>query len=283
LRFLFASFLLVTLSACTTNKLPEGAIELSKKIDETSGLASFENNFLTLNDSGGKPALYSFNAKGDLLETHKIDGAINRDWEDIAQDSTHFYIADTGNNYATREDLTVYIVTRDFKLKDSIKINYASQTNFKKKKKNKYDAEALVAYKDSLLIFSKNRKKQTTELYLLPKTGGEYTLSPRWSLDVHCLITGGDYDVKNNRVILTGYLPDFTQYIFSLENFSTSMPENIDMKRYQLPYDEAQVEAVVIDDKGKIWISSEGETENPPFLKEIDLTTLKEVPPHTTN
>ena len=65
LRFLFASFLLVTLSACTTNKLPEGAIELSKKIDETSGLASFENNFLTLNDSGGKPALYSFNAKGD--------------------------------------------------------------------------------------------------------------------------------------------------------------------------------------------------------------------------
>ena len=137
LRFLFASFLLVTLSACTTNKLPEGAIELSKKIDETSGLASFENNFLTLNDSGGKPALYSFNAKGDLLETHKIDGAINRDWEDIAQDSTHFYIADTGNNYATREDLTVYIVTRDFKLKDSIKINYASQTNFKKKKASK--------------------------------------------------------------------------------------------------------------------------------------------------
>ena len=168
LRFLFASFLLVTLSACTTNKLPEGAIELSKKIDETSGLASIENNFLTLNDSGGKPALYSFNAKGDLLETHKIDGAINRDWEDIAQDSTHFYIADTGNNFATREDLTVYIVTKDFKLKDSIKISYASQTKFKKKKKNKYDAETLIAYGDSLLIFSKkgNLKKLNFMLFL---------------------------------------------------------------------------------------------------------------------
>ena len=37
--------------------------------------------------------------------------------EDIAQDSTHF-VTDTGNNFATREDLTVYIVTKDFKLKD---------------------------------------------------------------------------------------------------------------------------------------------------------------------
>ena len=271
------------LLGCNRASVPEGAVQLPKKIRETSGLATFGQNFLTLNDSGGKARLFEFSATGEIVAKHKIKGAINRDWEDMSQDSLHYYIADTGNNYATRKDLTIYITNHQFELQDSIRLGYAPQKKFKKKKKNKYDAEALVAYKDSLLIFSKNRKKQTTELYLLPKTGGEYTLSPRWSLDVHCLITGGDYDVKNNRVILTGYLPDFTQYIFSLENFSTSMPENIDMKRYQLPYDNAQVEAVVIDDKGKIWISSEGETENPPFLKEIDLTTLKEVPPHTTN
>ena len=274
LRFLFASFLLVTLSACTTNKLPEGAIELSKKIDETSGLASFENNFLTLNDSGGKPALYSFNAKGDLLETHKIDGAINRDWEDIAQDSTHFYIADTGNNYATREDLTVYIVTRDFKLKDSIKINYASQTNFKKKKKNKYDAETLIAYGDSLLIFSKNRKSQKTQLYAFPKEGGQFSLEKLHTFDVNALITGGDYDSNSKQLVLTAYLPDYTQYIFKAENFQLDQLEDIALERYQLPLKPAQIEAVKILDNGSVWITSEGEGSSLPYLYKVDFSNL---------
>ena len=274
LRFLFASFLLVTLSACTTNKLPEGAIELSKKIDETSGLASFENNLLTLNDSGGKPALYSFNAKGDLLETHKIDGAINRDWEDIAQDSTHFYIADTGNNYATREDLTVYIVTRDFKLKDSIKINYASQTNFKKKKKNKYDAETLIAYGDSLLIFSKNRKSQKTQLYAFPKEGGQFSLEKLHTFDVNALITGGDYDSNSKQLVLTAYLPDYTQYIFKAENFQLDQLEDIVLERYQLPLKPAQIEAVKILDNGSVWITSEGEGSSLPYLYKVDFSNL---------
>ena len=274
LRFLFASFLLVTLSACTTNKLPEGAIELSKKIDETSGLASFENNFLTLNDSGGKPALYSFNAKGDLLETHKIDGAINRDWEDIAQDSTHFYIADTGNNYATREDLTVYIVTKDFKIKDSIKISYASQTNFKKKKKNKYDAETLIAYGDSLLIFSKNRKSQKTQLYAFPKEGGQFSLEKLHTFDVNALITGGDYDSNSKQLVLTAYLPDYTQYIFKAENFQLDQLEDIVLERYQLPLKPAQIEAVKILDNGSVWITSEGEGSSLPYLYKVDFSNL---------
>ena len=274
LRFLFASFLLVTLSACTTNKLPEGAIELSKKIDETSGLASIENNFLTLNDSGGKPALYSFNAKGDLLETHKIDGAINRDWEDIAQDSTHFYIADTGNNFATREDLTVYIVTKDFKLKDSIKISYASQTKFKKKKKNKYDAETLIAYGDSLLIFPKNRKSQKTQLYAFPKVGGEFSLEKLHTFDVNALITGGDYDSNSKRLVLTAYLPDYTQYILKAENFQLDQLEDIVLERYQLPLKPAQIEAVKILDNGSVWITSEGEGSSLPYLYKVDFRNL---------
>lgn len=274
LRFLFASFLLVTLSACTTNKLPEGAIELSKKIDETSGLASIENNFLTLNDSGGKPVLYSFNAKGDLLETHKIDGAINRDWEDIAQDSTHFYIADTGNNFATREDLTVYIVTKDFKLKDSIRISYASQTKFKKKKKNKYDAETLIAYGDSLLIFSKNRKSQKTQLYAFPKGRGEFSLEKLHTFDVNALITGGDYDSNSKRLVLTAYLPDYTQYIFKAENFQLDQLEDIVLERYQLPLKPAQIEAVKILDNGSVWITSEGEGSSLPYLYKVDFSNL---------
>ena len=197
---------LFSLVACTSVQLPEGAIELPKKIDETSGLASFGDHFLTLNDSGGKATLYSFNKKGERLGKHKIEGAINRDWEDIAQDSTHFYIADTGNNYATRKDLTIYIVNQAFKLEDSIKVSYASQTKFEKKE-NKYDAETLIAYGDSLLIFSKtaNRVRHNSMLSLkkqeatplrnclalrsMPSSQEEIMMLRQSALDPHGLFT----------------------------------------------------------------------------------------------
>ena len=61
-----------TVVGCITKNLPDGAIELSGKIDETSGLAFFQNQFYTLNDSGGKAALYAFDKNGKLLEKHKI-------------------------------------------------------------------------------------------------------------------------------------------------------------------------------------------------------------------
>ena len=265
---------LISLTACTMAKIPEGAIELPKKIDETSGLASFDDHFLTLNDSGGKATLYPFSKKGDRLGKYKIEGAINRDWEDIAQDSTYFYIADIGNNYATRKDLTIYIVNRAFKLEDSIKINYASQTKFKKKKKNKYDAETLIAYGDSLLIFSKNRKSRKTQLYAFPKKAGNYSLEKLSTFDVNALITGGDYDAANKRLILTGYLPNYTQYIFKAENFQLNQLEEVVLERYQLPLSPAQIEAVKILDNGSVWITSEGEGANLPYLYEVDFNLL---------
>ena len=265
---------LISLTACTMAKIPEGAIELPKKIDETSGLASFDDHFLTLNDSGGKATLYPFSKKGDRLGKYKIEGAINRDWEDIAQDSTHFYIADIGNNYATRKDLTIYIVNRAYKLEDSIKINYASQTKFKKKKKNKYDAETLIAYGDSLLVFSKNRKSRKTQLYAFPKKAGNYSLEKLSTFDVNALITGGDYDAANKRLILTGYLPDYTQYIFKAENFQLNQLEEVVLERYQLPLSPAQIEAVKILDNGSVWITSEGEGANLPYLYEVDFNLM---------
>lgn len=273
---LFAGLIVFAFCQCEQPLAPKGTEQLPQEIRETSGLATKENHFLTLNDSGGKAQLFEFTSKGEIVAVHKIKGAINRDWEDMTQDSTHYYIADTGNNFATRNNLTIYITNHDFVLLDSIQLSYANQQSFEFKKKNEYDAESLVAYGDSLLLFSKNRKKQTTELYVLPKKGGQYALTPRWSMDVNCLITGGDYDAKSNRVILTGYLPDFSQYIFSLENFTTETPSTIEMKRYQLPYENAQVEAVVVDDQGKIWISSEGEKIHPPFFTKINFDELEQ-------
>lgn len=280
MRFYFSYIFVVLLFVqCGRKVLPEGAIELPKKIRETSGLATQNGQFITFNDSGGKATLYAIQPNGTELKKHKIKGAVNRDWEDIAQDSNYFYIGDMGNNYAKRKDLTIYIVKRDFSLHDSIKINYATQEKFKKRKKHKYDAEAIMVYGDSLLLFSKNRKSYKTQLYVFPKQAGKYTLSKRKTFEVNALITGGDYDHSSKKLVLTGYLPDYTQYIFKVENFSLDNLDEIAIERYLLPFENAQVEAAKILDDGSVWISSEGESINVPFLYPIDFEQLKKTQP----
>lgn len=275
LDYISYPLILLLLAGCHTSPLVKGAIGLSKKVDETSGLASLGDDLITFNDSGGKATLYQINLLGERVGKHKIKGAVNRDWEDIAQDDQYFYISDTGNNYATRKNLTIYIVSNDFVLMDSILISYDQQKNFEKKKKNKYDAETLIVIGDSLAIFTKNRKSSKTQLYVLPKQAGTYRLKKRKTFNVNSLITGGDYEPISRELVLTGYLPDRTQYVFRAENFRLDSLDQTKMERYQLPLPHAQVEAICFHTDGQVWISSEGEGDNQAFIMPINFDEIK--------
>ena len=100
--FYLQALLLLSYCSKSNNNLSAQTIiyetQLPKKINETSGLEFFNQNFLTHNDSGGKPKLYDFNEAGSILEEYTIEGAENNDWEDIAQDKNYLYISDSGNN-----------------------------------------------------------------------------------------------------------------------------------------------------------------------------------------
>lgn len=266
--------LLFFVLACHSLAPVQHRITLDPRVDETSGLASIDNDLLTFNDSGGKASLYRHGLDGKIRKEYSIRGTINRDWEDIAQDDSLFYIADTGNNYATRKDLTIYKINKEFHLIDSIGIQYTKQTSFKQKKKNKFDAEALIAIDDSLVLFSKNRKSMKTQLYVFPKKSGNYKLSKRITYDVDALITGGDYYSQQKQVLLTAYDFEERQYLFVLENFELNTLDQVSITRYQLPLQNAQVEAVKVTPDGKIWISSEARNFQPPFLMEVKLETL---------
>ena len=134
---------------------------------------------------------------------HYIKGAQNRDWESLASDEKYIYVGDIGNNKGNRKDLKIYLIDFDFKLIDSINFNYNNQLKFKKRK-NRFDAEALVSIKDSLMIFSKI-EKFNNEVYFLPKTPGFYSVDPKYSFKVDALITGADYDSKLDLLALAGY------------------------------------------------------------------------------
>jgi hypothetical protein len=247
--------------------------QLPEKIEETSGIEFFKNDLLTHNDSGGKPNLYRFTEQGDLINKYLIEGAENNDWEDIAQDKNYLYISDSGNNNGKRKNLNILIVDpkRDFKKIGAITFNYRDQQNFEKRKKHPFDAEALVATQEVLVLFSKNRKTSTTELYSIPKTSGNYTLSPKKSFDVQSLITGADYHHRLKLVALVGYIQSGEQFLYTLSSFDMENLNQVKMKKFKLPLDGKQVEAIKIIDQNNFWITSEGEGESFPMLFKIQL------------
>ena len=247
--------------------------QLPEKIEETSGIEFFKNDLLTHNDSGGKPNLYRFTEQGDLINKYLIEGAENNDWEDIAQDKNYLYISDSGNNKGNRKNLNILIVDpkRDFKKIGAITFNYRDQQNFEKRKKHPFDAEALVATQEVLVLFSKNRKTSTTELYSIPKTSGNYTLSPKKSFDVQSLITGADYHPRLKLVALVGYIQSGKQFLYTLSSFDMENLNQVKMKKFKLPLDGKQVEAIKIIDQNNFWITSEGEGESFPMLFKIQL------------
>ena len=217
--------------------------------------------------------MYRFTEQGDLINKYLIESAENNDWEDIAQDKNYLYISDSGNNKGNRKNLNILIVDpkRDFKKIGAITFNYRDQQNFEKRKKHPFDAEALVATQEVLVLFSNNRKTSTTELYSIPKTSGNYTLSPKKSFDVQSLITGADYHHRLKLVALVGYLQSGEQFLYTLSSFDMENLNQVKMKKFKLPLDGKQVEAIKIIDQNNFWITSEGEGESFPMLFKIQL------------
>jgi len=89
----------------------------NKKITESSGLAASQRMpglFWTHNDSGAKPAIYAFDLRGRDLGTWRVQGAVNRDWEDMASFTINgmpwLLIADTGDNNRKRKTSRLYLV-----------------------------------------------------------------------------------------------------------------------------------------------------------------------------
>jgi len=242
---------------------------LPLKINETSGLEYYNNNFLTHNDSGGETILYEFNKEGNIVDEHFIENCgENNDWEDITADSKSIYIANSGNNYGTRQNLAVLILDKenDFECTGRIQFKYKNQINFENRNRHPYDSEGIISVGDELILFSKDRENLMTELYSLPKIPGSYEIEPIYSYPVNSLITGADYNEELKLVALVGYDFNWNQYFYKISNFDLSNMDQSIIEKFKIPVGKAQIEAVKIINESSFWITSEDEGNGFPRL-----------------
>ena len=242
---------------------------LPLKINETSGLEYYNNNFLTHNDSGGETILYEFNKEGNIVDEHFIENCgENNDWEDITADSKYIYIANSGNNYGNRQNLAVLILNKesDFECTGQIQFKYKNQVNFENRNRHPYDSEGIISVGDELILFSKDRENLMTELYSLPKIPGSYEIEPIHSYPVNSLITGADYNDELKLVALVGYDFNWNQYFYKISNFDLSNMDQSVIEKFKIPVGKAQIEAVKIIDESSFWITSEDEGNGFPRL-----------------
>lgn len=238
-------------------------INLSKKLDETSGLEIINKQLVTINDSGNDPVLFYINESGNILDERKLNCCKNNDWESLAADSDYVYIADFGNNYDTRKNLSIIKIPIDKSSNENpeiINFLYPEQKKFKRiYRRSEYDAEALISFGDILLIFTKNKRKKITEIYSLPKNGGNFKAQKIGSLNTESIVTGADYDKKTNTLVLTSTINFDEYYILVINDFSLNN-KDYKINTYEIPIGKTQVEAIKIIDENTFWITSEDES-----------------------
>ena len=281
-------FFLILLIISSCSEIPENqnfdsaeiveTVVLPKIINETSGLEILNEVFITHNDSGGEPSLYFFNLNGEIINSKKLEEEsvweiYNNDWEDITADEDFIYIADTGNNFGTRDNLNIIKVKiSDFSVDNKIDIFYSDQKSFFPSSKHKYDAEALLIIEDKIALFSKDRDSLNTDLYLIDNTVKEkQELSSVANFNVNSLITGGDYDSDTGILALVSYSSKGEQYLILFEDFDIDNPRNNSFKKYSIPIERAQIEAVKIISEKLFWVTSEDEGLGNPYMYKLEV------------
>lgn len=245
--------------------------DLPKILEETSGLAIRNDTLWTLNDSGNEATLYAISSTGALVDSRETTRT-NIDWEDMATANGNLIVADMGNNFGTRKNL--YLLEIDLNnggatTLDSIPFHYPEQENFGYQQATPFDAEGVIFIEDQLVVFTKNRSTQTTEIYTVSKTSE--AAKKIGSLAVGSLITGADYHQESNTLALTGYGKNKIQYLYVINNFTLSTISSASINQYDLHLNEAQVEAVAILDSKTFWITSEETTKYNAFLAKVTI------------
>lgn len=226
-------------------------------VPELSGMVKSRKHpgvFWAHGDSGNDPELWAIDATGRTLGRYKLD-ARNEDWEDIATDDAgNLYVGDIGNNFQSRDDLTVLRVVEPDKIVDHAVLQVSGRQPFRypdsaRGKPQYSDAEAIFFAAGRLHLLTKNRLSTQSVLYRFPAvfTGKPTILERVSSIELRAKksqgaapVTAADISRDETRVALITYKHT---YVFRFDG--RSLRERLHLSR--LPETEG-FEAIAFDE-----------------------------------
>lgn len=212
-------WLVLTLLACNTRTAPRSEVVLPVEVTESSALVRSRARpdvFWTLNDSGNAAMIFGVDRSGALVQSVRIKGVRNVDWEDLAIDGEHLWIADSGNNLNNREDLAIHRIAEpkagqsEATVERTVRFTYPEQKRRPDPGEMNFDAEALFVDGGTVFLLTKHRSDQRTVLYRFPALEGEVKLDKLGSFDL-----GGDPDRYGGQATAADLSPDGTLAVLS--------------------------------------------------------------------
>ena len=228
--------------------------------------------FWGLNDSGNPPRIYPLTEKGELWPSHTnrrrpgvfVGEAMNVDWEDMAVDpeTQSLIIADVGNNWSSRESLTLYwvdepdpgatlvIPTRKQNVYFPDQAAYPAPNDDRN-----YDCEAVFFAFGKVHLLTKHRSDRATKLYRLdepetPMSRQPLTLVQRF--DIGEQVTGAAFHLQSTTLGLITY---DSLWVFDCD---PQQPRLLDTPIRWSPYKgPRQVEAIAATSSGGWLITDE--------------------------
>ncbi len=218
---------------------PQLISNLPASLNEWSGMLYWDGFFWGHNDGGSGAYLYAVDTlTATIQKVIKFTGITNADWEDLAQDSLHFYIGDFGNNAnGNRKNLRIYKFPKSYVKQagdtiligsDSIGViqfQYSDQTNFANTGGNntRFDCESMFFHRDSLHLFTKNWIGNYSVHYTLPAIPGNWLATRQDSLNTEgYLLTGADIGAED-QFILSAYNRTGSCQVYLIYGFDTSV------------------------------------------------------------
>ncbi|MDO6561197.1 hypothetical protein [Paraglaciecola chathamensis] len=235
-------------------------LSLPGTLEESSALyCESLDRVYSLNDSGNAPIVFQLNEKAEIVSERTPKNVKNRDWEALTADDTFFYVGDIGNNRGTRKNVLIYKFPRsegDAGKTQTLSVSYAgNQPKENESLNHDFDAEALVAVDDHLVLFSKSWLTDKLRVYLVDKNESKQKLSANITVEgIPGVITGADYDKMNKRYVLVGYPSKrvgFGDPFMVLLDDNFALIDTISLAGY------GQVEGVCAHPSGQIWFTQE--------------------------
>lgn len=226
-----------------------------KRLEEVSGLAASKANpgyLWTHNDSGNPPVVYLVDEELNVRAAFRLQGARNRDWEDIAvgpgpeDDKTYVYVADIGDNNASQSLKYIYRFEEPELTDRTGEVSISEfDTIVFRLEDGKKDTEAIMIHPESRNIYIVSKRERPVVVYEI-----EYPYSVNGTLTARKIaslpltqIVSANVSSDGEEVIMKNY-----DHIYYWKTNGNSMRVALQQKPQLLKYtEEPQGEAICFD------------------------------------